>query len=97
MGDIEQNLYSIIQDFLSRKINAEVFEKKYSRGFDLEEDLEFESEIKREYYSEIRLILERFTPYRRDLMEHPDFYIDELRLQKEVLEITSVYNAKSAH
>ena len=89
----QQNLYTIIQDFLSKKIDAKDFEKNYSQCYDFVEDLDLQCESTKVYYANIRMILERFTPHYIDLKEHPDFYIDEHRLQFEVFKITSDYNA----
>jgi hypothetical protein len=78
---------SLISDFLCEKLTAEKFQKNYLNQFK-NERTKFAQPIY-DLLQELFGDLDSYTTDATLLAEEPDFYLDELELEKKVVEIAS--------
>jgi hypothetical protein len=81
MGGIAGRLNKHILSFLDGSIDGSEFEKLFSDCYDFEERDELAYS---KYFQEVRILLERFSPYDKDLKEHSDYYLNEQQLRIKI-------------
>lgn len=74
-------LYWIIECYDSNKITGEVFCDAYYKCFDLELDHASLSEDEHRIFLELDNVVERYTPYKEDLLYHPGMYFNDEQLK----------------
>lgn len=85
MKENTETLQSLIEEFLSGKLDGARFEREFTDVLDFEEIQADESLTN--YFSLIRELLERFTTNEEDLKKHPDYYINSRQLKEGILKI----------
>ncbi|MBX9838780.1 MAG: hypothetical protein K2X69_10775 [Silvanigrellaceae bacterium] len=77
-------LYKIIDMYLSGKIDASTFCDEFYYSYGLELDHNFLNEIEKKVFSDLGGIVDRFSPFEKDLKEYPQFFVSEEYLKKNV-------------
>ncbi|MDP1608655.1 MAG: colicin immunity domain-containing protein [Chlamydiales bacterium] len=77
-------IYSIIDMYLSEKIDASTFCDEFYYSYDLELDHNCLNEIEKKVFSDLGEIVDRFSPFEKDLKEYPQFFVSEKDLKKSV-------------
>lgn len=75
-------LYKLISDFLNKKLDGKEFEYQFSNIYDFTND-EFELNDTT-YLVKIREYLERYSPIKEDIKNHPEYYIDDEELRQKI-------------
>lgn len=83
MNSYKNKLNAIIKDFIVKKIDGSQFEEQYSAIYDFEEYKIDEDE--KSYFENIRHLLEKFTPFTRDIHDFSDYFINENQLRIKIL------------
>jgi hypothetical protein len=83
----KRQLYWLIDQYLSGKMNAWDFCNKYHDCYDVWLDLDHLSEQEDELFSELSIIASRFSPYDEDHIAQPGFFSTEAVLKKKIVEI----------
>lgn len=77
-------IYKIIDMYLSEKIDASTFCDEFYYSYGLELDRDFLNEIEKKAFSDLGKIVDRFSPFEKDLKEYPQFFVSEKDLKKSV-------------
>jgi|GEM_PF-1308436 len=77
-----EKLYKYVEMFLKREIDGQSFEKLFSECYDFDE---IDESTRVGYIEGVRQLLERFSPYEKDLNTYPEYYIGEDKLRKEIV------------
>lgn len=83
----KKKLYWLIDQFLLGKVNIWEFSDEYHTCYDVEFDLDCLTEKEYKLFSNLSLIVGRFSPYKTDHIAHPGFFYTEKEIRKKAAEI----------
>jgi hypothetical protein len=83
----KKQLYWLIDQYLSDKMNVWDFSNKYHACYDVELNLDCLSKKEDKLFDDLSLVAGRFSPYKEDHIAHPGFFYTEEELRKKVAEV----------
>ena len=84
--DDKHRLYQIIQQYLSKKIDASTFCDEFYYSYDLELDCDTLTSDENQAFDELSNITSRFSNFEEDHKKYPGVFYTELELKKKIVE-----------
>lgn len=91
MKQLDNVLDKLIRDFISDKVTASLFEEQFTKYFDFD-DIDFKDPTHEMLFTLVRQLLERYTPYNDDIINHPQYYLDEQQLKEKIAKVVNEWN-----
>lgn len=83
----KQEIYLLIQKYLSKKITPKIFCDEYYRCYDLELDLDLLTDLEKILFAELSIVTSRFSHFKEDIDALPNVYFTEEDLNKKIIEV----------